>query len=61
VMYGRLEPLPAEVTLGDFRPSSHVPLDPTTACSTRKILYVVAGPVHSGTSPTPPEERVDGR
>jgi len=61
VMYGRLEPLPAEVTLGDFRPSSHVQLDSTTACSTRKILYVVAASLTRGTSQTPPEVPVEGR
>jgi ubiquinone/menaquinone biosynthesis C-methylase UbiE len=43
VMYGPLDPLPAEVTLGDYSPSSHIRLDDATSCTSRKILYVSAG------------------
>jgi ubiquinone/menaquinone biosynthesis C-methylase UbiE len=43
VMYGHLDPLPAEVTLGDYAPSSHVQLDEANSCTSRKILYVSAG------------------
>jgi SAM-dependent methyltransferase len=42
VMYGQLDPLPAEVALGDYRPLSHIGLDDVDSCTSRKILYVTA-------------------
>ena len=42
LMYGPLRPLPAEVELGDYAPSSHERLDALETCTSRKILYVSA-------------------